>query len=91
MEKNELEMSAGEAWLDFYRYVYPDIKAGLEWHERNRIITAHRDFMGRRKKSDGKPQRLGADRIASILTTYAPERYRVEMRAVFWKQAEAEE
>lgn len=83
--ENELELSAGEAWLDFYRNVYPNIKAGMEWHERKRISQANSDFNGRRKRVNGKPQRLGPERIADILMTYAPGRYRVEYRVAFFR------
>lgn len=82
-DKQVLEMTPEEAWDDFYRVVYPTVKGTMEWHERNRVITANRDRHGKRKREDGTAYGLGAERIESILAQYAPGRYAVERRLVF--------
>jgi hypothetical protein len=73
-----------EAWDDFYRVVYPAIRSGLKWHEKNRIITANRDRKGLRNRPSGGVIGLGADRIAAILNRYAPGRYGFETVSRFW-------
>lgn len=73
-----------EAWDDFYRVVYQQIKHRLEWHEKNRVITANRDRKGLRKRASGTVIGLDVERIRAILDKYAPGRYGVETVTRFW-------
>lgn len=84
-EQTEIQfLTPEEAWDDFYRVVYPAIKRGLEWHEKNRIITANRDRKGLRKRKSGTVIGLDVERIHAILDKYAPGRYGVETVTRFW-------
>ena len=78
-------MNEREAWQDFYEHVRPEIWAGLSRNERRDINTAHRDFKGRRKDRHGAPLVLGAERVARLLDRFAPGRYGVDRRVVFWR------
>lgn len=71
------------AWRDFYDFVRPGIWAGLSRNERRIINTAEADFWGRRRDRDGKPVRLGVDRVVGLLDRFAGGRYVVERRVVF--------
>lgn len=71
----EKQLSPGEAFADFLIWV----KASGKWdsltkEQRNRIITARRDYEGKRGLT------LGTGRIKDILKSYAPGRYRFEER-----------
>jgi hypothetical protein len=81
-------MDAAAAWLDFYERVRPDIWAGLTRNERRDINTAQRDYLGLRKGKDGVALKLGAERVATLLERFAPGRYGVERRVVFWLNAQ---
>ena len=84
-EKEEIIfLTPEDAWDDFYRVVYQKIKKGLEWHEKNRIITANRDRKGLRKRKSGTVIGLDVERIRAILDKYAPGRYGVETVTRFW-------
>lgn len=78
-------MDANAAWLDFYERVRPEIWAGLSRDDRRDINTAHRDFLGTRKRKDGVVLKLGAERVATLLERFAPGQYGVERRVVFWR------
>lgn len=77
-------MDAKEAWRDFYEKVRPGIWGGLSRNERRDINTAERDYQGLRRRRDGSVVQLGPERVARLLERFAPGRYGVEYRVVFW-------
>ncbi len=83
----ETTITPAEAWQDFQKNVVPVIWSGLSEKDKNRLITARRDYDGKRKKPNGVLYALGADRIERILTTYAPGRYRFEKTVVVYIQS----
>lgn len=77
------QLSQQEAFEDFLKW----IKASGVWDtlsakEKNRIITARRDNAGKRNA-----RRIGYERLKSILTTHAPDRYLFQERVILIEKA----
>lgn len=85
MQQTKKYMDAATAWRDFFEHVRPDIWPDLTRNERRDINTAERDYNGLRKDKSGAVVKLGAERVARLLERFAPGRYGVERRVVFWK------
>lgn len=85
MQENKKYMDSDAAWRDFFENVRPDIWPDLTRNERRDINTAQRDYKGLRKDRGGAVVKLGAERVAKLLERFAPGRYGVDRRVVFWK------
>ena len=81
----EKKFEPSQAWEHFWNEVKPDIWAGLDNRQKNRIINANRDHQGLRKNHrNGRVINLGPERIEKILAEFAPGLYRVEKSVVFY-------